>query len=72
MVAVGAVVEEALVVFVLAVEADVSFSLANFSVMIASPLRRWQSMAKMDSDILSPCTFSGFLSHKWEMHSKAR
>lgn len=48
-----------------------SRSLARRSWITGSPLRMWQRMANMDSAILPPYTFSGFLFHRLRMQLNA-
>lgn len=48
-----------------------SLSLARRSWITGSPLRMWHRMASMDSAILPPYTFSGFLFHRLRMQLNA-
>lgn len=48
-----------------------SLSLDKRSWITGSPLRMWQRMASMDSAILPPYTFSGFLFHRLRMQLNA-
>lgn len=48
-----------------------SLSLASRSCITGSPLKMWQRIASMDSAILPPYTFSGFLFHKLRMQLNA-
>lgn len=48
-----------------------SLSLAKRSWITGSPRRMWQRIASMDSAILPPYTFSGFLFHKLRMQLNA-
>lgn len=48
-----------------------SLSLARRSWITGSPLSMWQRMASIDSAILPPYTFSGFLFHRLRMQLNA-